>query len=304
MSEDRATVLIVDDEPQNLHLLGEALREECELLVATSGPEALRRACSDIPPDLILLDIMMPEMDGYEVCRTLKGDPASQSIPVIFITARDAVNDEAEGLAVGAVDYITKPFSPEIVRARVRTHLRLKAQADMLASLSVVDELTGLPNRRQFERSLENEWRRARRNGDAFTIVMLDVDHFKQYNDNYGHSAGDECLRRVASALGSVMQRPAELVARYGGEEFVALLPGTNHDDGLRIGERFRARIEALCLEHAYSPAGPCVTVSAGVATGRPCQQSNAQELLEATDRMLYRAKHEGRNRVSGMQLK
>lgn len=303
MSDEGATILIVDDEPQNLHLLGELLRDKYEVLIATRGLEAIKRAHSDTPPDLILLDIMMPEMDGYQVCRELQADPVTSNIPIIFITAKDDVLDETEGLAVGAIDYITKPFSPAIVQARVRIHLKLKAQADMLARLSMQDGLTGLFNRRKFDHYLEDEWRRATRTGDFFSIVMIDVDHFKQYNDNYGHGAGDECLREVAAALSSVVHRSSDIVARYGGEEFAALLPGTDSDNSMYIGERFRQQIEALKIEHQYSSVSEYITVSVGVATCIPKEQIKSRSLLEAADSMLYNAKNNGRNCVVGNNI-
>jgi diguanylate cyclase (GGDEF)-like protein len=300
MTSERDTVLVVDDEPQNVRLLGQLLREEHEVIIATNGAEALRRADSEHPPDLILLDVMMPGMDGWDVCRELKTNPVTAGIPIIFVTARDDVTDEAKGLAAGAVDYITKPFSPEIVRARVRTHLTLKSQADRLASLTAIDDLTGLANRRRLNQRLEQEWRRAARTGDPLTVVMMDVDHFKQYNDNYGHGAGDDCLRRVAQALDSVVHRTADLVARYGGEEFMAILPATSAEDGVRIGERFRQAVEALYLEHGYSATSGNITISVGVATRVPMARGAPNALLEEADRMLYTAKGKGRNCVVG----
>ncbi len=300
MTKQRHRVLIVDDEPQNVRLLGELLRKEHEIIVATSGAEALRRVDSEYPPDLVLLDITMPEMDGWEVCRVLKANPATVDIPIIFVTARGDVTDETKGLAAGAVDYITKPYSAEIVKARVRTHLTLKSQADRLASLSAMDELTGLANRRRFNQRLKQEWRRATRTGDPLTLVMMDVDHFKQYNDNYGHGAGDDCLRRVAQALDSVVQRSADLVARYGGEEFAAILPATDAEDGLQVGERFRQTVDALSLEHGYSATSGNVTISVGVATRIPNLLGEPTTLLQEADRMLYAAKDKGRNCVVG----
>jgi diguanylate cyclase (GGDEF)-like protein len=303
MTDKHATVLIVDDEPQNLHLLVDALRKEHELIVATSGREAVQRVDSNNPPDLILLDVVMPEMDGWDVCRQLKANPMTEGIPIIFVTSRDDVVDEAKGLAAGAVDYITKPFSPEIVRARVRTHLTLKSQADTLASLSVIDELTGMPNRRHFNQRMEEEWRRATRTSSPVTLVMMDVDHFKQYNDNYGHGAGDECLRCVAQALGSVIHRTADMVARYGGEEFAAILPATDEAQGMQIAERFRQAVNALALKHGYSSTNEFITISVGVATCVPQLQEAQHNLLQAADRMLYEAKGRGRNCVVGGHL-
>ena len=303
MNNKRATILIVDDEPQNLHILGELLKDEHEIIVATNGEDALKRAHSDIPPDLILLDIMMPGKDGHQICRELQADLSTSNIPVIFISAKDDVLDEAEGLSIGAVDYITKPFSPAIVKARVQIHLKLKAQADMLTNLSMLDGLTGLPNRRLFDEHLDREWRRIIRTGDSFLIVMMDVDHFKQYNDNYGHGAGDECLRQVAASLGSVVQRTTDMVARYGGEEFVGMFPNTEKTYGMQIGEQFRKKVEALNLEHKHSSAADCVTISIGITTCTPKIHSNPEGLLKAADNMLYEAKESGRNRVTGCSL-
>jgi diguanylate cyclase (GGDEF)-like protein len=303
MKEKRTTVLIVDDEPQNIHLLVDALCDEHELIVATSAWEAIKRADSQNPPDLILLDVMMPEMDGWDVCHELKANPTTESIPIIFVTTRDDVMDEAKGLAAGAVDYITKPFSPEIVRARVHTHLALKAQADMLASLSAIDDLTGLPNRRRFNQRMEEEWRRATRTGSSVTVVMMDVDHFKQYNDNYGHGTGDDCLRRVAQALRKVVHRAADVVARYGGEEFAAILPATGAEDGMQVAERFRQAVNSLRLEHGYSSTNEFITISVGVATCVPGLREKPHDLLETADRMLYEAKGKGRNCVVGDYL-
>ncbi|MEH6472586.1 MAG: diguanylate cyclase [Halopseudomonas sp.] len=303
MNERRETVLVVDDKPYNLHLLIEVLSDSYEILVATSGAEAIKRVHSDTPPDLILLDIVMPEMDGLQVCRKLKGDAATSHIPVIFVTAKGDIADETEGLAVGAVDYISKPISPAIVLARVKTHLKLKAQTDLLTRLSIQDQLTQLPNRRHFDKCLDDEWRRHMRTSCAFSIVMMDVDHFKQYNDNYGHYAGDECLQQVASALNSVVQRAAEVVARFGGEEFVALLPMTDNAAAMEMGNRFRQQVEALGLKHEHSSTGDCVTISIGVATCIPKEHTDPRLLLETADRMLYDAKKKARNCVVGGTL-
>ena len=303
MNDRRATILIVDDEPLNLRLLGEMLIVEHEILVAINGRDAINRACSHAPPDLILLDVMMPGMDGYQVCRELKLNPSTANIPVIFISAKNEVAAEAKGLAIGAVDYITKPVSPPIIKARVRTHLKLKAMTDRLTSLLALDGLTGLPNRRHFDKRLKEEWRRTSRTGAPFSIVMMDVDHFKQYNDNYGHSAGDECLRQVAIALKGVVQRSAEMVARYGGEEFVALLPSVDEAGGAQLGERFRQRVEALQLEHLHSSAEMYVTISVGVATCTPKVKDDPKDLIAIADRMLYDAKESGRNRVVWQSL-
>ncbi len=290
-------ILVVDDTPANLMILGEDLQESYEVFVATDGEAALKKVTAN-PPDLVLLDIVMPGLDGYEVCRRMKEDPVSTGIPVIFITAKNTVEDEARGLEIGAVDYITKPFNMAIVRARVRTHLELKRKSDILESLSRRDGLTGIFNRRQFDEVLAQEWRRAARNGRPLSVIILDIDCFKLYNDNYGHLSGDQCLRRIALALSSTLQRATDLVARYGGEEFVVILGETQAKAALKVGNRILLSVEALRIEHAYSTVAPHVTVSVGVATTFPEAGTDERILLEVADNALYEAKVSGRNRV------
>jgi diguanylate cyclase (GGDEF)-like protein len=239
-------VLIVDDVPDNIRVLSRMLVDDGhQISAATNGRQALKlvAACA---PDLILLDVMMPEMDGYEVCAALKADPQLSSIPIIFITALADVENETRGLDLGAVDYITKPFKEAIVRVRVKTHLELKRQRDILQQLSHVDGLTGIPNRRAFDERLDQEWRRSVRSDEPLAAAMIDVDHFKQYNDTRGHLAGDDCLRRVAGRLAEGLTRGGDFVARYGGEEFVGLISGVNVDGLAGVAEKFRAGIEAL----------------------------------------------------------
>ena len=289
-------ILVVDDERINLELLVNLLSGDYQVLVAKNGRMALSVMDKNMP-DLILLDIMMPEMDGYEVCRRLKENHETRDIPVIFLTARQDAESEARGFELGAVDYITKPFHGSTVRARVRTHLRLKRKADLLEQLAFVDGLTEIPNRRSFENMLEREWGAALRRGESISLVMIDVDMFKQYNDHYGHGAGDDCLSRVARALSRTLSRKGDFVARYGGEEFVAVLPGTGQSGAETIAEQLRAAVEALGIPHAKSLVTSSVTVSLGVATLTPGPGLKPDALKEAADRMLYEAKSEGRNR-------
>ena len=292
-------VLIVDDVPDNIRVLSRMLVDDGhQISAATNGRQALKLAAS-CAPDLILLDGMMPEMGGYEVCAALKADPQLGSIPIIFVTALADVEDETRGLGLGAVDYITKPFKEAIVRARVRTHLELKRQRDLLQQLSHVDGLTGIPNRRAFDERLEQEWRRSVRFGEPLAAAMIDVDHFKQYNDARGHLAGDDCLRRVADALAEGLMRAGDFVARYGGEEFIGLISGVDVDGLAGVVEKLRAGIEALRIPHGASPVSPWVTVSVGAAICRPTQETLPSNLVEVADGQLYAAKRLGRNRVS-----
>ena len=297
-SKELRSVLIVDDVPINIQVLAEALRVDYRVRIAANGPKALVIAASDDPPDIILLDVMMPEMDGYEVCRRLKNAPETKDIPVIFVTAKSSSENEALGLNLGAVDYIPKPFSIPVVKARVRTHVQLKARTEMLERLAMVDGLTGIANRRSFDQSLEHEWKRAFRNALPISVVMIDIDHFKPYNDNYGHGAGDICLQQVAEALRSVVQRPADLVARYGGEEFAALLPETDVEGAEMIASAMREAVSNLKLPHEHSPVADHITISLGHATGFAQATASPRNLVDAADGALYKAKEFGRNQV------
>lgn len=293
----RPLIMVVDDNPANIHVLVRVLQEDYEVLIATNGYKAIELADQQ-KPDLILLDIMMPEMDGYQVCSKLKESNVTRNIPVIFITAKNDVLSEEIGFNLGAADYITKPFELTIVRSRVRTHVNLKIRTDICEQLAVIDGLTGIANRRKFDNALTYEWKRALRNNSPLSIIMVDIDFFKDYNDHYGHGAGDECLRRVAGALTRSLLRPGDLVARYGGEEFVILLPETDAHGALEVADRLCTLVEELSLKHAHSAAADHVTVSAGCATLIPSPESTPEILLSDADTMLYKAKREGRNRV------
>lgn len=293
-------ILVVDDNDLNRDLLARCLKKEGYAVeVAGSGRSALSLLASR-RFDLILLDVMMPGMDGYEVCRRLKQDPATRDIPVLFVTAKDDVADEERGLRLGAVDYIVKPFHPPIIKARVQNHISLKMKTDMLETLALIDGLTGIPNRRRFDETLKTEWKRSLRLGNTLAIIMIDIDYFKAYNDNYGHGTGDQCLKTVARALSGELVRPADILARYGGEEFVAVMPDTNGPGALQTAERLCSEVAALRLPHGFSRAADYVTISAGCATLQPAPGQSPRELLKRADEMLYLAKEQGRNRVCG----
>lgn len=292
------TLLIVDDEKQNRALLTELLQAEYRIILAKDGRQALERA-REHNPDLILLDVLMPEMDGYGVIRELKNDDQTRNIPVIFITALDSAGDEERGLELGAVDYISKPFTPAIVRVRIRNHLQSVHQRRLLEKMAMLDSLTGIPNRRRFNEVLEQEWRRCMRDNVPLSLIVVDVDHFKAFNDSYGHAAGDEVLRRIASTLLTSVRRPGDFVARYGGEEFVMLLPGIDSKGACLLAEHTRADIEAEHIPHAVSDAAPWITISLGGATRIPQEKGDIAELFCLADTWLYEAKHGGRNRVA-----
>ena len=420
-----AAILIVDDAPANLELLRKLMSEQgYQTYVATSGERALAIA-QRAHPDLILLDVLMPDMDGIETCRRLKQHPLTQRIPVIFMSAKTETEDVVAGFDCGAVDYISKPLRMAEVCARVRAQLQIRSnnetqqeQAERLrtivnnmaeglliieadgriqytnpacdqylgyrenelagrsigellsplvtqeyldyfamyaanpetahnhgtrevairhrngAALSMdltltpmylrqplyigllhdithhkqsedalqraayLDPLTKIANRRHFDSFLEKEWQRAVRSGGALSLVVLDVDHFKLYNDSLGHPAGDSCLQQVAQAIASHAARPGDLAARYGGEEFVMLCADTDADGALHLAETIRLHIEALHLPHPRSATSPWITVSIGVATIIPRQPDDREALFVAADRALYVAKEGGRNQV------
>ncbi|MFM8330673.1 MAG: diguanylate cyclase domain-containing protein [Candidatus Methylumidiphilus sp.] len=291
-------ILIVDDIPDNIRVLSSMLAGEgIEISTATSGRRALKIA-ERYPPDLVLLDIMMPEMDGYEVIQAMKADTLLRGIPVIFISALSDEDSEVRGLELGAVDYITKPFKEAIVKLRIKTHLELKLQRELLNNLSRLDGLTGIPNRRAFDEQLGLEWRRASRTGDRLGLLMVDVDLFKGYNDHNGHLAGDDCLRKIADALHESLNRAGDFVARFDGEEFAALLPSTSPQELAQVAERMRAAVAALRIPHGASDVSPWVSVSVGGASVAAGRETEANSLIERAGQQLHRAKAAGRDRV------
>ena len=295
-------LLLVDDQPVNIQTLYQIFAEDHDVFMATSGEQALA-VCQEKQPDLVLLDVIMPGMDGLETCQRLKADADTADIPVIFVTSQNSPEEETHGLEVGAVDFISKPVNPAVVRARVKTQLTLKAQTDALRMLASLDGLTGVPNRRIFDERLDAEWRACRRSGVPLSLLMVDVDHFKLYNDHYGHLDGDQCLKAIASALADSVERGRDMLARFGGEEFVCLLPDTDLEGARHIAEKLRSAVEALAIPHVESKTASTVTVSLGVATTTQCDALQPPELLKVADEQLYLAKQSGRNRVCGVQF-
>jgi len=286
-------VLPVDDDPGNIQVLAAALGADFQAHFTTRSDEALELA-RRLPLDLILLDLVMPgQLHGLELLQTLRGDPATAGIPVIIVTAMNELADEAAGLAAGAVDYITTPISPAIVRARVRTHVELKRQRDMLARLAEIDGLTGIANRRRFDAELAQRWESAQRGGRPLGLILADVDHFKRYNDALGHGEGDSCLRAVAGALAACAGRDDDLVARWGGEEFALICRG---EGTLPLMQRVMQAVHALALPHPALGEGGRVSLSLGAVCLVP-QNASVESALARADSLLYRAKREGRGR-------
>lgn len=302
MLPDKPMLLIVDDQASNIQLLYEIFKDDYEVCMASNGQEALA-FCQGRRPDLILLDIVMPEMGGYTVCRRLKSNVLTQNIPVIFVTARHDPLEEARGLDVGGVDFIIKPFHLKVVQARVRTHLTLKYQSDMLRSLALIDGLTGVGNRRHFDATLQAEWRHCARAGQPLSVILVDVDFFKRYNDHYGHQAGDTCLQSIASVLKARFTRSHDMVARYGGEEFVCILPDTPLEGAEKKANELEKAVRALGIAHEKSDAFGTVTISLGVAVAHPAKGENPADLVACADRQLYLAKRSGRGQVKSLQI-
>lgn len=295
-------LLLVDDQPINIRVLQQIFSNQYSCFAATGGVQALE-FCRRTPPDLVLLDIVMPDLDGYEVCKALKADIATRDIPIIFITAHTDALEETQALEMGAVDFISKPVNPAVVRARVKTQLTLKCQSDLLRQMAFRDGLTSAFNRRYFDQQLSIEFTRAARNQSPLALLMLDVDFFKRFNDCYGHQAGDDCLRDIARTLQQTLRRPADLVARYGGEEFVCILPETAFEDALRLAQDLLLSVRALGIAHADSEAAQIVTLSVGVTGCTPDVGSDSNALLALADEQLYLAKRSGRARVCGQPL-
>lgn len=301
-SRSRPQLLIVDDQPLNIRVLHELFREDMDVFMATSGQEALDIAFSRLP-DMILLDIMMKGLDGHEVCLQLKAYPLTANIPVIFITAQNLEAEEAYGFEIGAVDFISKPFNPVIVKTRTKTHLAMKLQGDILRSIAMQDGLTRVANRRKFDEVFDMQWRQSIREGSPLSLIMLDIDYFKLYNDHYGHQAGDACLRSVAQAVQSVLGRPFDLLARYGGEEFICILPNTSAEGAIKVANQILEKIRSLEIEHKGSAVAPFVTASLGVATEVATPDKKSLGFIEIVDKQLYTAKDMGRARIHAIDL-
>jgi len=290
------SVLVVDDENANILALTHILNYEYIVYAVKNGETAIKIAEKQ-HPDVILLDIVMPEMDGFTVINELKNNEVTRNIPVIFISGLNSVLDEEKGLSLGAADYISKPFSPAVVRLRVRNQIRMINQLHIIEQVSMIDQLTSIPNRRGFDSRMDMEWIRAIRENSLISILMLDVDRFKVYNDTYGHQQGDVVLQVVARTITQSLNRPGDFAARWGGEEFVVLLPNTDMNGALMIAERIRQNIGNVLIP-CVDGRDTAVTVSIGVKTQAPLQKSSRDSFIAEADKALYRAKELGRNRV------
>ncbi|PZP13548.1 MAG: diguanylate cyclase response regulator [Aliarcobacter butzleri] len=295
----RPTILIVDDMTTNLLLLSDLLRDEYEIKIAKNGTKALEILNAPNEIDLVLLDIEMPDINGYEVCRKLKNNNQTKNLPIIFVTAKNSEEDEEFALNLGAIDYIIKPFNKAIVKLRLRNHLELKLKTDMLEQLSMYDGLTNIRNRRFFDEAFEKTFLEVKREKISLAVLMIDIDFFKPYNDNYGHGKGDEALKKVANALQSTIKRPSDLVARYGGEEFIILLKDIDKAGLQTVANNLLEEVRDLKIPHEFSKVEKFITVSIGVSYYTPNSDITKLELLIKADETLYKVKNSGRNNFS-----
>ena len=303
MEFKKPTILVVDDMTTTLLLLHDLLKDTYEVKIAKSGTKALEILESPNDIDLILLDIEMPDINGYDVCKRIKNNETIKNIPIIFITGRTSQEDEEYGLNLGAIDYITKPFNKAIVKLRIKNYLDLKIKNDMLEKLSMYDGLTNIRNRRFFDETFEKTFSEIKRDKKSLAVLMIDIDFFKPYNDNYGHRQGDETLRKVAKALEKTIKRASDFVARYGGEEFVILLKDINKDGVEAVANNLLNAVRELKITHEFSKIENYVTVSIGVSYYNSSSDITKLELLLKADETLYNVKNSGRNNFAILEV-
>ena len=303
MEFKKPTILVVDDMTTTLLLLHDLLKDTYEVKIAKSGTKALEILESPNDIDLILLDIEMPDINGYDVCKRIKNNETIKNIPIIFITGRTSQEDEEYGLNLGAIDYITKPFNNAIVKLRIKNYLNLKIKNDMLEKLSMYDGLTNIRNRRYFDETFEKTFSEIKRDKKSLAVLMIDIDFFKPYNDNYGHGQGDETLRKVAKALEKTIKRASDFVARYGGEEFVILLKDINKDGVEAVANNLLNAIRELKITHEFSKIENYVTISIGASFYNSNSDVTKLELLLKADETLYNVKNSGRNNFAILEV-
>ena len=303
MEFKKPTILVVDDMTTTLLLIHDLLKDTYEVKIAKSGTKALEILESPNDIDLILLDIEMPDMNGYDVCKRIKNNETIKNIPIIFITGRTSQEDEEYGLNLGAIDYITKPFNKAIVKLRIKNYLDLKIKNDMLEKLSMYDGLTNIRNRRFFDETFEKTFSEIKRDKKSLAVLMIDIDFFKLYNDNYGHGQGDETLRKVAKALEKTIKRASDFVARYGGEEFVILLKDINKNGVEAVANNLLNAVRELKITHEFSKIENYVTVSIGVSYYNSSSDITKLELLLKADETLYSVKNSGRNNFAILEV-
>lgn len=307
-SPTRMNILIVEDSVTLRHAMCQYIRKAGHSpIVANNGEEALQIFDAQ-QMDMIVMDVEMPGLDGFETTRLIREwlEKDDLWLPIIFVTGKAEEDDLRKGIDVGGDDYLIKPVSETILLAKIRAMERIIAMRDelqrlnqSLVELSERDSLTHLFNRRTFDERSENAWKQAARNHEALAILIMDIDHFKLYNDCYGHVAGDDCIIKVADAIQQSLSRPGDIVARYGGEEFIAVLTDTREDGAYHVAERIRQNVEALKIRHRESPTSRYITVSIGGAVINHTAGTHLRDQINAADKALYASKQGGRNRVT-----
>jgi diguanylate cyclase (GGDEF)-like protein len=289
------TILIVDDDKPNRKMLKELLQEQAKIIFAKNGKQAKELARKHLP-DLILMDVIMPDLSGFDVIEALKNDPETMNISVIFITGLANNDDEARGFDLGGCDYIYKPFKSNIVIARVTMHLELIRQRKMLDEIAHIDPLTGVNNRRKMDIVLAEEVDVNRLEISPLVVAIIDIDFFKQFNDNYGHGAGDVALRHVGQALSEICQRPRDFVARYGGEEFLIVLPDCDQAGAENILSNLAQAIKDKMIKHEFSSTSNLLTISMGAVVVQSSIPVTVDKIMNQADSLLYQAKNNGRD--------
>ena len=331
MMSNSAKILLADDQIDVLDLLDLVLSNQGYITESTLDPCRVVKLAETVTPDLILLDIMMPQMDGFQVCSYLKDNQNTKDIPVIFLSALESTEEKVKGFNVGCVDYITKPFDLEEIIVRVQHQLEIKSLQQQLReknhlleqelkirvalenqlrvankkleNIATIDGLTGIANRRKFDLQMKQEWLRAYREQTPLSLILVDVDYFKLYNDSHGHQAGDNCLQLVAQGISRAVNRPADLVARYGGEEFAVILPNTDLVGANHVANRIKASIDYSRIPHKSSSVSKYITISQGVSTTIHSTDSSFESLVCIADIALYDAKKGGRDRFVSYSL-
>lgn len=299
MLAPEATVLVIDDDQTTIKLIADTLGKEFDVIFSTTAEGGLNLAKSDVKPDLILLDVLLPDYTGHDLCRRLKEDSATQKIPIIFVTSLEDIASQIKGFELGAVDYVTKPIESTLLKMRVRTHTKLHLQTMELQALAASDPLTSLANRRKFNHTLETEWSRAMRDQQFISLLNIDVDDFKQYNDNYGHGSGDDCLILISKILRNCVNRASDIVARIGGDEFAIILPSVDQNGALEVANNIINKFEELRIQHSFGGEHGHVSVSIGTATSLPSEENGYAELLTLADKAMYLAKRKGKNCIN-----
>ncbi|MDX4025738.1 diguanylate cyclase [Aliarcobacter skirrowii] len=299
IEENRATILIVDDMSTNLMMLSDILKDDYNIKISKTGEKAIE-LCKNLDIDLVLLDIEMPLMNGYEVCKNLKNYEKTKNIPIIFVSAKNSEEDEEYGLNLGAIDYISKPFSKVIIKARVKNQIKLKQKTELLEKLSNYDGLTNIKNRRYFDDRLTQVYKDSKIKNTNLALMMIDIDFFKPYNDNYGHGKGDEALKIVAKTLENsilnTLNRPNDLVARYGGEEFVVLLSNIDLKELEEISNRVVKAIRDANIEHKFSKVASYLTISLGAVLYKSSNDLSIASIMKSADEALYEVKQKSRD--------